>query len=294
MVQFEIPDHGIVNDNKNSDAWSLLAYVPVPPFWQLDMENTAQVDSAHKNLGLPLHHFHHIVLLSCPFSHLLGHRGYPAIDRQKYQPVAAGLEAQNPILAEHSLAPRAGRQGLHRHRLTGEQEGGGEGSGGGCTCQGCSCGGCKCHHDETPSDLTEPGKEKGCQCKTGEKGCSCHHHHHHHDVTPSGLTEVGKENEIIHIADGPTLEAIKRDTPPSVLLVIDFMASWCVACDRIAPKLESLSHEYPAVTFGKVDVDNLAFNERPTDMLPTFHLIKGGKKLAEVKGSGRKGAEEAD
>mmetsp|Transcript_7609 Transcript_7609/g.18607 ORF Transcript_7609/g.18607 Transcript_7609/m.18607 type:complete len:150 (-) Transcript_7609:34-483(-) len=116
MVQFEIPDHGIVNDNKNSDAWSLLAYVPVPPFWQLDMENTAQVDSAHKNLGLPLHHFHHIVLLSCPFSHLLGHRGYPAIDRQKYQPVAAGLEAQNPILAEHSLAPRAGRQGLHRHR----------------------------------------------------------------------------------------------------------------------------------------------------------------------------------
>ncbi|CEM20087.1 unnamed protein product [Vitrella brassicaformis CCMP3155] len=87
---------------------------------------------------------------------------------------------------------------------------------------------------------------------------------------------------IIHITDERALDALKGEAS---LLVIEFGKSF----HQTPPKLEALSHEYPTVTFCKVDVDKLAQLAQDLDIgtLPTFHLIRGtsGEKVAELKGS---------
>ena len=47
-------------------------------------------------------------------------------------------------------------------------------------------------------------------------------------------------------------EAIKATT------IVDFTATWCGPCQRIAPLYEELSNKYPSVTFIKVCSDTLA------------------------------------
>lgn len=38
-------------------------------------------------------------------------------------------------------------------------------------------------------------------------------------------------------------------------MVVDFTATWCSPCQRIAPEFEQLSQDLPDVVFLKVDVD---------------------------------------
>lgn len=73
------------------------------------------------------------------------------------------------------------------------------------------------------------------------------------------------------------------------LVVVDFFATWCGPCKKIAPTIEGYSNdpEYADVIFAKIDVDELAevAEECGISAMPTFHLYKGGKKVAEVVGA---------
>eukprot|EP01128_Nolandella_sp_AFSM9_P004090 TRINITY_DN178_c0_g3_i3.p2 TRINITY_DN178_c0_g3~~TRINITY_DN178_c0_g3_i3.p2 ORF type:complete len:411 (-),score=81.65 TRINITY_DN178_c0_g3_i3:8-1240(-) len=73
----------------------------------------------------------------------------------------------------------------------------------------------------------------------------------------------------------------------SKLVVVDFTASWCGPCKKIAPVFSELSLSYPTVEFLKVDVDQLkaTARERGVSAMPTFHFYLKGEKVHEFRGA---------
>jgi len=71
------------------------------------------------------------------------------------------------------------------------------------------------------------------------------------------------------------------------LVVVDFTATWCGPCQRIAPVFVKLAEEMPEVVFVKVDVDE---NDEVAaacgiSCMPTFQFFKKGEKLDEMSGA---------
>merc|ERR1719456_1859263 len=79
------------------------------------------------------------------------------------------------------------------------------------------------------------------------------------------------------------------------LVVVDFTATWCGPCQRIAPVFAKLSEEMTDVTFVKVDVDE---NEETAgacgiQAMPTFQFYKKGEKVHEFSGASEEKVREA-
>lgn len=70
-------------------------------------------------------------------------------------------------------------------------------------------------------------------------------------------------------------------------VLVDFFATWCGPCMRIAPILEELDEEVPDVEFVKVDVDpNMDFAQELGVMsVPTLILFKGGEEVDRLNGA---------
>jgi len=70
-------------------------------------------------------------------------------------------------------------------------------------------------------------------------------------------------------------------------VVVDFFATWCGPCKRIAPAIERLSQELPNVIFLKVDVDEVSgvAAEQNVSVMPSFLFFKKGSKVHEVVGA---------
>jgi len=71
------------------------------------------------------------------------------------------------------------------------------------------------------------------------------------------------------------------------LVVVDFTATWCGPCQRIAPIFTKLAEEMPEVVFVKVDVDENeeVAQECGVESMPTFQFYKSGLKVHEFSGA---------
>ena len=70
------------------------------------------------------------------------------------------------------------------------------------------------------------------------------------------------------------------------LVVVDFFATWCGPCKKIAPYFEQLETQYKDVLFLKVDVDICQQTAAKCNIsaMPTFQLFKNRSKVEEVVG----------
>ncbi|MBO4268265.1 MAG: thioredoxin [Bacteroidaceae bacterium] len=75
-------------------------------------------------------------------------------------------------------------------------------------------------------------------------------------------------------------------------VMIDFWATWCGPCRRLAPVVEELAAEYDGkVIVGKCDIEeNTELTDRFGIMnVPTIVFIKDGKEVDRVVGAAAKG-----
>lgn len=77
------------------------------------------------------------------------------------------------------------------------------------------------------------------------------------------------------------------EIPQKGLIVIDFFATWCGPCKRIAPTYEKLSESLTSIQFFKVDVDESPelVSQFDISSMPTFIFLKDGVEVKRVEGA---------
>lgn len=91
----------------------------------------------------------------------------------------------------------------------------------------------------------------------------------------------------VHISTAAELSDLLSST---TYVLIDFHATWCGPCHMVAPVFEQLSTQHSSAgkfAFAKVDVDALSevAGQYNVTAMPTFVLVKDGKKSQEMRGA---------
>lgn len=71
------------------------------------------------------------------------------------------------------------------------------------------------------------------------------------------------------------------------LVVVDFSATWCGPCKRVAPLYDELSNRYDRAVFLKVDVDKCPETaaSQGVSAMPTFILYRNKVKVGKIQGA---------
>eukprot|EP00295_Goniomonas_pacifica_P032737 CAMPEP_0175959516 /NCGR_PEP_ID=MMETSP0108-20121206/34838_1 /TAXON_ID=195067 ORGANISM="Goniomonas pacifica, Strain CCMP1869" /NCGR_SAMPLE_ID=MMETSP0108 /ASSEMBLY_ACC=CAM_ASM_000204 /LENGTH=108 /DNA_ID=CAMNT_0017286973 /DNA_START=34 /DNA_END=360 /DNA_ORIENTATION=- len=88
---------------------------------------------------------------------------------------------------------------------------------------------------------------------------------------------------VLHPTTTEEFQAFLKDAGTKVVIV-DWSATWCGPCKKIAPVLEAMSEEFAAThVFLKCDVDQLGdlTAEHGVEAMPTFHVFKGGERVKD-------------
>lgn len=82
-------------------------------------------------------------------------------------------------------------------------------------------------------------------------------------------------------------EITSAEEIPSGMVVLDFFATWCGPCKRIAPAYEALAAEFPSIVFMKVDVDEATdlAEKFGVNAMPTFVLLHDQKVVSRIEGA---------
>jgi len=80
--------------------------------------------------------------------------------------------------------------------------------------------------------------------------------------------------------------AAEMNVTGTKLVVVDFTASWCGPCQRIAPFFEDLARRYPRAVFLKVDVDQCTETAASNGVtaMPTFIFFRNKAKIDRLEG----------
>lgn len=83
------------------------------------------------------------------------------------------------------------------------------------------------------------------------------------------------------------LNAILDNKGEEELVLIDFFATWCPPCKRIAPVFHHLAKEHSRITFITVDVDKIeeAMTKMNVEAMPTFVAFKGNTEVCRIVGA---------
>ena len=70
-------------------------------------------------------------------------------------------------------------------------------------------------------------------------------------------------------------------------VVVDFTATWCGPCQRIAPLFAQLASEFPQAEFIKVDVDDNQETAQACQVsaMPTFMIFRDKKQVGMLRGA---------
>merc|ERR1712050_472571 len=87
-----------------------------------------------------------------------------------------------------------------------------------------------------------------------------------------------------------TLDEFENIIKKHKKVVVDFTASWCGPCKKIAPFFEELASKNRQIQFVKVDVDENEDAARSSGVraMPTFHFYRDGVKVDEMQGANDK------
>lgn len=105
--------------------------------------------------------------------------------------------------------------------------------------------------------------------------------------TDGALRKRGTGKVIEMNDDSDWSEVEKQGENEGKAIVIDFTATWCGPCQKIAPKFKEFASVYRNAIFVKCDVDDCDETAAKfrVKCMPTFKIIKNGKQLGEVQGA---------
>jgi thioredoxin 1 len=96
----------------------------------------------------------------------------------------------------------------------------------------------------------------------------------------------GGGGKVEHVGNTNQLQALMAANAGK-LIVIDFTATWCGPCQRVAPIFVQMSEKYGDVVFVKVDVDDAAevAEAYGVNCMPTFIFLKNGSVVHKIEGA---------